>query len=318
VLSSVIRNTIALTLAVLLFSGCVSSPRFSSGPLSHSAGKSDISGAWKMYNDRQYHQVIPRLQQIVEGSNEVSTANEARYILGLSYEKIEGHKDAIIMFSTYVRIEPEGQYAPESRESIQRLTRNYEQQFPSEESLETNIASLRTELTASPNSMPLQAGLADLIWKQGNYDEAGRLYFDLSRKYPDFKNNSMFTERIELQTGSSSYVVLSPAELQRRDIAKTPLRIINTTSFRTGRDRYTRTAKFYVVTGQVLNRSDQTLYGVEVTTTVYGFGSTVFDTATFRIGLLNPGETRAFSSRMSNFEDMNTITRFESTATYQK
>jgi hypothetical protein len=111
---------------------------------------------------------------------------------------------------------------------------------------------------------------------------------------------------------------LSPAEVERRQIQAQPLAVTNTAAFKSGEDLFTRTALFYSVTGQVVNRSDSVLYGVQVIITIYGFGNVVNDTTTVSIGRLNPGEIRAFSVRFSNFENIENINRYECVATFQR
>jgi hypothetical protein len=60
------------------------------------------------------------------------------------------------------------------------------------------------------------------------------------------------------------------------------------------------------------------LYGVQVFVTIYGFGNVVFDTSTINIGRLNPGETRAFSVRFSNFDNIENVRRHEAVGTFQR
>ena len=53
------------------------------------------------------------------------------------------------------------------------------------------------------------------------------------------------------------------------------------------------------------------MYGVQIVVTVYGFGNMVYDTNTIHIGRMNPGEIRAFSSRFSNFDNIEEVQRYE-------
>ena len=94
--------------------------------------------------------------------------------------------------------------------------------------------------------------------------------------------------------------------------------MVNTTAFKSGRDLLTRERKFYVVTGQVRNRSDSILYGVQVIVTLYGFGNVVYDTNTVNIGRMNPDEVRAFTVRFSNFPNIDDMNRHEVVPVFQR
>ncbi|MFA6241883.1 MAG: FxLYD domain-containing protein, partial [Candidatus Hydrogenedentales bacterium] len=114
------------------------------------------------------------------------------------------------------------------------------------------------------------------------------------------------------------YLILTPMEVQRREVEKQPLVIVNMSSFRSGEDLFTRQPLYYSVTGQAVNRSDSVLYGVQVMVTLYGFGNVVYDTTTANIGRLNPGESRAFSVRFSNFDDIENIYRYEAVGSFER
>ena len=279
--------------------------------------RKELTQAKSMYEDGQYYEVVFKLQQLINKDPRSSQAIEARYFLGMTYTKLESHLDAIDLFNTYLRLAPNGTYTEEARSHIQTLAKIHEDLFPSTLKIKQDIAEARKALVDEPDSAKLNAHLADLLWKQGNYEESGRLYYALAQNHPNFKRDITLNNRIEFGTGQS-YVILTPDEIRRREIERNPLNIYNTTSFRTGRDRITRTFRNYVVTGQVINRSNKTLNAVEVHSTVYGFGHTVFDTGVFRIGTLRPGDVRAFSLRFRNFENLGNIDSYECFTTYQE
>lgn len=265
----------------------------------------------------RYYEALPRLQQTIAKTPHGNASADARYLLGYTYYKIDDYRDAIESLHEYLTLAPQGKYAAEARALVTRLEKEYGARFPDHDDIERELATARNDAQKHPGSLEISSRLADLLWRHGNYTEAGALYMEIVRQFPEMKRDPLFSERIELRS-DGSHTVLTPAEILRRGIERHPLSILNTASFRSGRDLITREALYYAVTGQVLNRSDTVLYGVEVHVTIYGYGTTVYDTATYRLGRLSPSETRAFSTRFSNFEHVNNIDRYECTVSYQR
>jgi hypothetical protein len=116
----------------------------------------------------------------------------------------------------------------------------------------------------------------------------------------------------------NTYTVLTPDYVYQQDVDANPIVISNTHTFRSDGNRYQHPKKYYVVTGEVTNRSDQTIRNVELFTTIYGFGHIVYDTTNKRLGQMQPGETRAFSLRFQNFDNIDAVSYHESKVTFQR
>lgn len=312
----------ALLLALgTVIAGCAtsaSSPRSSQSIYRQQGARTLLSDARDMQRKGNNSAAILRLCEVRDRYPETREASEANYWLGVAYGEVESHRDAIESLRAYLRAEPDGRYADDARPLLQSFSREYDRRFPSPDKLDADISALRAELSRSPGSPQLKRTLADKLWSRGHYDEAGGLYVELSRADTSFQKDPVFIQRIEMRR-DGSHIVLDPAELIRRNIEANPVSIINTSSFRSGRDRRTQVPRFFVVSGQALNRSQSVLYGVEVRCTIYGFGGAqVYDVSNQRIGRLNPGESRAFSMRFQNFRDLNNIERYECTAVFQR
>jgi len=261
--------------------------------------------------------VIPRLLHTISKYPTTTAAIEARYWLGVAYYDIGGYRDAIDMFNDYLRLAPNGQYAANCATIVAQATTEYDKRFPSPEKLDEEIKKMAAQAQADPDNLEVGMQLAELLWKRGNYEEAGAIYKNNVDRNPEYAKNETVKSRIELLP-NDEYIVLTPAEIQRRQVEAEPLAIINQSSFRSGEDLFTRTSRYYSVTGQVVNRSDSVLYGVQVIVTIYGVGNVVFDTTTVNIGRLNAGETRAFSVRMNNYDNVENINRYECVGTFQR
>ncbi len=316
------RAGVIVPLAALLFCGCASNPvgylkDIGDRSTNEGAASKELTEARKMVQQGQSSMAIPRFVQLISLYPQSSAAVEARYWLGASYQDVKSYQEAINLYQEYLRLAPEGSYAPQARDSVAALNAEYQKQFPSAEELDSQIRAASEKLKQQPGELKLQLELADLYWRRGDYQSAGPLYAQIVKAHPEFAQDETIAQRVEFQS-NGEYTVLSPSELQRRDVAERPLTITNSTSYLGGKDRITREKRFYVVTGQAYNRSDSTLYGVQVVVTIYGFGNVVYDSSTVNIGKLNGGERRAFSIRFSNFETLENITRYECVGSFER
>lgn len=260
---------------------------------------------------------VSRLQALLARYPESKEALEGQYWLGVAYQKLGGVRDAIMAFDVYLSRAPEGEHATDAQQRMASLREDYETLFPTPEEIDKRIADLREARRANPDSITITKDLANALWMRGDYQAAADLYFEIVDKDPDFANDPTFKERIEINP-DGSHTLLTPTELSRREKARNPVQVVNLTSFGAVRDTFTQVPRYFVVTGQAVNRSESVLYGVEITITIYGFGNVVYDTRTFPLGNMYPGETRAFSVRFSNFRELNSIDRYDYTISFRR
>ena len=270
-----------------------------------------------MMESGDYSGAIPRLVHVISKYPTTRPGNEARFWLAAAYYKIKSYREAMELLEEYLGLSPEGRYIEDAGALMAALTEEYDEKFLTPEELDEQIQSVLAKLEAEPGQLAYQLELADLLWKRGNYEQAGALYAQIVEGRPSYADDATVSSRIEWR-GSGDYTVLSPAEVLKRDMEQNPLVFMNTASFYSGRDLFTREPRYYAVTGQVYNRSDSILYGVQVIVTLYGFGNMVYDTNTVSLGRMNPGERRAFSVRFGNFDFIENIARYECVGTFQR
>ena len=303
------------------FSGCVTSSTGSNpsvrSPNFQQSAQQELSDAWRKYNRQQYHEAIANLLHLHSRYSGTSAGIESRHLLGLCYYQVDGFIDSIQSFKDYLRLAPQGKYAADSKRHIKEISIAYEAKFPSKNRLQSEIASLEKDLSASPQSVTTKLKLADRYWKLGSYARAADLYVAAAQSDPAITRDQTFNERIDLHA-DGTFTVISPSVQTEQAIEREPVIVTNTNSFKSGRDLFTQERKYYVVGGQVVNRSRETIYGVEVITTIYGFANAVWDTKQYRVGRMYPGETRAFSFRFQNFRNLDDINHYESKVTYQR
>ena len=260
---------------------------------------------------------LPQLHEVVARHPGSPEALEAHYLLGKAYYDLDAYRDAIEELSRYLEAAPTGEHAGESRALMNRLSTEYRERFPSSEELDVEIASLRERWNADPASIESGKALADRLWLRGRYEEAGEVYLGIVRQASAFAQAAKFSQRVELRA-DGSYVLLTPTEITRREIERRPITVINLSSYRSGRDRRTQLQRYFVVTGQAVNRSEGLLRGVEIDITIYGFGSRIYDTSGYRIGDMHPGETRPFRVRFSDFRELNSIDRYDYSVRFRR
>jgi len=316
---------IFISLFILLassFIGCESTPpshasRLTPTPTKELRAQKDLRSAWELYEDDAYHQVIPNVEHILRRYPSTRASIESNYLLALAYFKIEGYPDSVAYLVEYLNQVPEGKFSVESRELIKRIAIAYERQYPSEERVEKHLKSVEALLETNP-TYDLQLQEADLNWQLKHYAKAGDLYIKLLDKNSELAKDVLFNRRIQMHD-DSTYTVLTPEILSKRNISNNPIIVRNTHSFRLGGGyRYQHPKKFYVVTGEVTNRSDSTVGGIELFTTIYGFGHIIYDTTQYKIGRLKPGESRSFSFRFQNFDNIDAVSYHESKVRYQR
>lgn len=281
------------------------------------AARKEIDELGKELDTSANSTVIPRLLQTISKYPGTEAGIEARFLLAKAYQSIGSSPDAVSLYNEYLRLAPSGPHAADAQKSMAQLQEEYDKRYPSPETIEAEIGRVRQEVQAAPDDPKKQMELADLLWKRSNYGKAGEVYAAVITRWPEYLQDETIRGRMEF-LADGSYMVLTPGEVQRRQIEAQPLECINLASFHSGRDLFTQEARYYAVTGQVVNHSDSVLYGVEVIVTIYGFGNVVYDTTTVTIPRLNPKEIRAFSVRFSNFENIENVYRYECVANFQR
>jgi tetratricopeptide (TPR) repeat protein len=314
-----------ILLGAVCMAGCATPRATNAGPygptrptmVDSRQAQKEVDAARAMIEAREFSGVVPRLLLTMTKYPRTAAAADARYWLAVTYYNVQSYRDAISMFEEYIELAPDGQYLDSSQQYLAQLRTEYDEKFPSGAELDGRVAELTEAVQASPGNVDAQLALADALWRRGSYEDAGRIYSSVLRHHEDRRGDPLIRSRFEYM-GNGEYILLTPSEIQRQQTEAKPLQIANVNAFRSGEDLFTRMPRYYVVTGQARNLSESVLYGVQVFVTIYGFGNVVYDTSTVNIGRLNPGETRAFSVRFSNFDNIENVRRHEAVGAFQR
>lgn len=320
-----------LTVVLACATGCVSmrdttgpptgaSYRNHDGPTDESAASQDVETARRRIDAGDYSTVLPKLQHVISRYPDTRAAIDARYFTGVAYYRISGYPDALRYFNEYLTIAPEGEYAEASREYVRLLNDEMARRYVAPQDAAARIAAAKAKIAAEPNVLAHRLELADAHWLAGEYAKAGDVYEDVLIRWPELANDVTIRDRIRREA-DGRFTVLSPGEVLRQTAQEEPLVIINTATFRSGRETLLARSFqdiYYHVSGQALNRSNQPLFGVQVTVTIYGFGNLVYETQTLNIGTLQPNQARPFSVRFSQFDSIHNISRYECIGSYSR
>ena len=322
--ATAIRALSLATFLIPLLTGCVTSTsrELSVSARDERAARTTVDEARRDIDAGGRLEVLPRLDTVIAEYAGTEGAQDAHFYVGKIHYFVGDYPKAINAFREYLRLAPRGEHAGESAEYGTRLA------------LDLRIRNLHAKLEKEPQSLAYQWELADHLWRRGSYGEAGELYKTIVADNAEYAQDATFKSRLDKQP-DGQYVILTPAEVVRRQAEAQPLVIINEATFQTGKNRVEfyggtwpggggtgyrirQDQQYYAVTGQVLNRGDAPLNGVQVIITIFGFGNVVFDTTTTGIGRLNPGEIRAFSVRFGNIDQLETVYRHECVGTFQR
>ncbi len=323
--------TILLVVSGLTFAGCIVNGGDIAPPVgvntnpdnaTSNAGYAnrELNNARRMIRAGDYSQVIPRLTNVVSTYPDSPSAIEARYYLGVTYKEIGGVRNAMDFFNEYLEMAPDGPYAEHSRQYLTMLSDEARRDPRNPAHLESRVDELQRRLDETPEDLAAQLELADTYWRQERYNEAGLLYSRIIRELPQMQADQTIRQRLD-RADDGTFIILTPDEVLRRETESQPILVFNTSSFKSGRfegwpavSRY----RYYNVTGQIVNRSNETFSNVQAIVTIYGFGNQIYDTTTVNVGRMHSGETRPFSVRFSNFDDIQNVSKYETDVSYQQ
>lgn len=278
-------------------------------------GDAELSAAVNLVEQGDYTMAITRLAALIEKQPGSEAANEALYHLGRAYEGIGAHGEALERYAEYLVRVPGGEHEADALTAFRRVHALQEEQFPTPETIERELRDLRAAYETEPENVAAGLAVALALWQAGRYEEAAGVYARLINVDPSVLDNPEVKRRIEIGP-DGTVIPLTPEEQSRRDAEAQPVVVYNTRSYLGGRDLFTQKPRWYIVTGEVMNRSEQAVDDVQVQTTIYAFGNDIHDTDIQYLGRLNPGQARAFTARFTQFENVNNVSRFETTVTH--
>jgi tetratricopeptide (TPR) repeat protein len=284
-------------------------------------GSPELDAAYRDMTEGKYSLAVSRYLLILQQDESRPEAlQEARFRLGECYYNMRSYVEAGVQFQRYLADYPYGAFTSEAKEYLNKLQGIEEQKRQQDElrkqEIRARLEHWREIARREPNNAeaPVQVGHA--LWDLQEYEEAGREYLRAVQLDDQKRYDELISSRLLFHEDGTA-AVLTPEERERLEKERNPIQVFNTHAYRGGgRDLFGSEPRYYIVTGQVVNRSTRTVQGVGVNVTIFDFPGHVLDSVSYRIGEMRPGQIRAFMARFGNFENIYNIDRYECEAVF--
>ena len=275
---------------------------------------SELDSAYLDLREARYGRATAKYLLILQQEPNRPQAEEARFRLGECYFHMRAYMDAGAQFQRYLSDYPDGAFANDARQYIAKLRGIEEEERQKAElrkkEMLARLKHWRDVSQREPDDAEALVQVGHALWDLEEYEDAAREYLRAIKLDTEKRHDRLISSRLSFEE-DGTVTVLTPAELERRERERNPIVVSNTHAYRGGRDIFTYEPRWFIVTGQVVNRSSGTVRDVGVLVTIFDFAGHVLDSAGYRIGAMRPGQVRAFSVRFTNFENIYNIDRYE-------
>lgn len=317
-----LASATAALLLITVIPGCATTgpgPGFSDAPGTHTQA-GDLDTARQDIAERRYSTAIHRLTQVLIRDPEAAPAAQARFLLGQAHYESGDYRDAERWFREYLDQTPEGTHVARAEEYLRGIESQTTSRLVSQTELEKQRAAAARHLAENPDVPAAYLALAESYWRSGDYGVATGVYRQLVDRWPDYADREPLRTRLA-KGEDGQYYPVTPAVVTERIREQEPLVLhtINTYTSGVG-DRRNRTLDddSYHVTGMATNRGSRTLIGVAVEINLYGAVGNLFDTQTYTLGTMRPGESRPFVAHFTNFSSIHNVARHEISGRFER
>jgi TolA-binding protein len=280
---------------LLLFQGCETTGNYTQG--------NEYTQGLNYQQEGRFEQAALLYRSYLQQNPQGARAEDALFRLGESYYMLGASPSALKELHAYIRQYPSGQFLPNARIYLEHLSQEIEQTpLPSDmkpmEERKARVVELEAEVKKNQMDADTRIALANAYIDVQALTLAEK---SLTAAEPLVENFSQ-TEKLQ-----QAHKRLAEAKAKKPMYASDlynnsgALRIVNDQGQLRQRgevsDRHRR--YFYVVTGQIENRTDQRFNSVEVQVDLYDFFEKLLASQTQRIGLIAPQGRRAFSMEIN-------------------
>lgn len=275
----------------------------------------EMSSAYRDLKARRYSLALVKYLLILQQEPSGPEAEESKFRLGECYFHMRSYLEAGAQFQRYLSDCPEGVFAADARQYLGKLQeieqRERERERLRKEEIRKRLGHWREASRKEPTSAEAAAQVGHAFWDLEQYEEATQEYLRAINLEPDRRYGKLISQRLSFDE-DGTVTVLTPEELARLERERNPIVVFNRHAYRGGgRDLFSSAPRWFIVTGQLVNRSSHTVRDVGVLVTILDFAGHVLDSADHRVGTVKPGQIRAFSVRFTKFENIYNIDRYE-------
>lgn len=305
-------------IVVFLSAGCVAHRQV----VNSAHTNPELEQAYRDMANGKYISAVPKYLWILQQKESTPGARqEARFRLGECYYHMRSYMESGIQFQRYLADYSDGAFASDAKQYLEKLQGIESQERQREElrrkEAEARLKHWRDMAKREPKSAEAAAQVGHALWDLGDYEDAAREYLRALQLDPGKRYDELISSRLEFHEDGSA-TVITPEERERLEKERNPIVIYNKHAYRAGgQDLFASEPRYFIVTGQVVNRSSRVVQDVEVAVTIFDFAGHVLDSASYRMGTMRAGRIRSFTVRFSNFENIYNIDRYECESVYE-
>lgn len=227
---------------------------------------------------------------------------DARYHMGLCQYFLGRYHESADTMTILLQDYPQFSMSNEAVEILKQsrlrveenLTASTEQELKHQET----ITNLQDQIGQYPKNAQLHYQLANQYWNAGQYQTAALHYEQAILLNPDYEKDSLVRNRV-YYTDDNVLVPRDPlVELQQQDDV---IRLSNVQHDVRTRENWLGRRESIRVSGEAENVTLRTVRGVRIEITLVDFFEKIQDSQTVNLGSIRPGETRTFSTLMTQF-----------------
>lgn len=251
-------------------------------------GRSDLSlDGWDSFEAGRYEEAAADFIVFLAEHPNHPRAEDAMFLIGESYMRVDADSLAKPAFEEYLRRYPQGRYAQLARrrlDAIEKAQAAREELYAREhKKWAVAIAGYKKALEAEPDDAELWVGLGNVYWQKGSVEEALDAYERALELNPSLEADRSFAVRLEEARRSLA---------ARASAAQDPFVIVADSLL------YADYFREAVLSGEVLNAGAGVASDVVVEATAYDAQLRPLAVRSAYVGLLRPGQKRAFSVKL--------------------
>ncbi len=275
----------------------------------------ELSSAYGDMKDGRYGAAAASYILVLQEESGGPAAEESRFRLGQCYFHMRSYLEAGTQFQRYLSDHPTGTFAANSKQYLGELREMEERERVQDKMREREIRKRlehwRAVAKSEPDNAEAAVQIGHALWDLDEHETAAREYVRGIDLDPDVIYGKLLSQRISFND-DDTVTVLTPEEIAELERERNPIVIYNTYARPGGGGSlFSSEPRWYIVSGQVYNRSSQTVRGVGVLVTIKDFAGHVLDSTEHRVGTVRPEQIRSFRVTFSNFENIYNIDRYE-------
>lgn len=308
-------TTIALTLMVSAFAGCVgleNGGRRAGEAVQTATLNDEFREALAAHEAGKYWLAVGLIQNIIDRVPDAERREHLSFLLADSYFELGDLHRAERGLGAYLEAYPQGRFAEQARQNLVVLqAQRAEPVLAAEERLhearEDKAALLALE-EQFPTDPRIKYRLGNVFYEIGDYETAGRYYFEAQSLEASFQEKRLVRQRLYLDEEGRPGT-LTPGEVREVRRAEDPLVVFDLYPYRQRIEGgFVPNPVFANVTGKVQNESVRFVRDVVLEVRFLNRLNDILDLQYVPVGDLPPGAVRPFLAKAANYDNIYNIT----------